>query len=191
MNAIRSRRAKSALAGAEPLPPRRKWRAILLATLLLVPAYWSLLAGQVSSVLDRSDGPPPGPFLAFGVSLIPFVFIVLAFMSEHPRAPGAVIRAMVLALVIGIPVAALAQDAVTPFVAGVGAGGVAALRADAGEETKARALAVLLAAAYVFFLVRVATGVALLAAPILPLTAIGVADHLSQRRQERQAEGGA
>jgi len=174
-----------------PLSPRRKWRAILLATLVLVPAYWALLAGQVSATLDRAGGPAPGPFLAFGVSLIPFVFIVLAFLSEHPRAPGAVIRAMALTLLVGIPVAALAQDAVTPIVAGVGAGGVAALRADLGEELKARALAVLLVAAYVFFLVRMVTPVALLAAPILPFTAIGVADHLSQRRSERRAEGGA
>ena len=88
-----------------PLPPQRKWRAITLATLLLVPAVWSLLAGLVAVAADDdADGPAAGAAIAFGLSLIPFVFIVLAFASEHPRAPGAVLRAMGLCLLVGLPV---------------------------------------------------------------------------------------
>jgi hypothetical protein len=41
--------------------------------------------------------------------------------------------------------------------------------------------------AYVFILVRSATVMALLLAPVLPFTSIGVADHLSERRREREA----
>src|SRR5688500_12307904 len=110
------RARRSALAGAEPLSPRRKWRAITIATLLLVPAFWSVLAGLVSVASERDDAPPAGPFIAFGLALVPFVFIVLAFLSENPRAPGAVLKAMGLSLVIGIPVSALAADAVTGLV---------------------------------------------------------------------------
>ncbi|MGZ8566583.1 MAG: hypothetical protein ACXWXS_05985, partial [Actinomycetota bacterium] len=107
----RTRRSSSA--GAEPLSPRKKWRAILLATLLLVPAYWSLMVGLVSVESDRTSAPAAGPFIAFGLTVVPFVFVVLAFLSEHPRAPGAVVKAMGLTLLVGIPVSAIVGDAVT------------------------------------------------------------------------------
>ena len=147
-----------------------------------------MLAGLVAVAAD--DGPDnrgAAAAIAFGLALIPFVFIVLAFMSEHPRAPGAVIRAMGLALLVGIPVSAIAGDAVTGIVAGVGAGGVTALRSDADHNWRARAIAVAAAAVYTFVLVRTAGAVALLPAPILPFTGIGVADHLSERRRHQEA----
>jgi hypothetical protein len=84
-------------------------------------------------------------------------------------------------------VSAFAGDAVTGFVAGVGAGGIVAMRADVAHSWKARAVAVLVVSAYVFILVRSATVMALLLAPVLPFTSIGVADHLSERRREREA----
>lgn len=180
------RARRSPLAGASPLSPQRKWRAITLATLLFVPAYMSLLAGLVSVVSGDRDAPPPAPYLAFGLALLPFVFIVLAFLSEHPRAPGAVLRAMGVSLLVGIPASALAADAVTGLVAGMGAGGIVALRADLDHSWKVRALAVALASAYTFVMLRAAGDAMLLVAPVLPFTSIGVADHLSERRRERQ-----
>jgi hypothetical protein len=168
--------------GMVPLPAAKKWRAITLATLVLVPAYWSMLAGLVVAGSEGPDPLNPAASVAFGLALIPFVFIVLAFTSEHPRAPAAVLQAMVLAFAVGTVVSALAADAVTGIVAGVGAGGVVGLRADAGHSWRARALAVVVAAVYVFVLVRMASALALLPAPIFPFTAIGIADHLSERR---------
>jgi hypothetical protein len=182
---IRSR--KAALAGAAPLPPSRKWRAITLATLLLVPAYWAILAGAVSAASDHGPAPAAGPLIAFGLVLIPFVFLVLAFLSEHPRAPGAVVKAMLLAIIVGIPVSALAADAVTGMVAGIGAGGISALRADQYPVGRARAIAVLAASVYIFIMVRAAGELAIVVAPALPFSSIGVADHLVERRKERQA----
>lgn len=170
----------------DPLSPKRKWQTITLATLLLVPAYWSLMAGIVSAAShDRRGGPTPGSALAFGLVIIPFVFLLLAVMSEHRNVPGAVLRAMGLAILVGIPVSALAADAVTGIVAGVGAGGIVALRMDVDHSWRARAVAVLIAAAYTLVLVRVASVLALLPAPIFPFTAIGLADHVSERRAGR------
>jgi hypothetical protein len=183
-------RRPSPQAGVVPLSPRQKWRAILLATLLLAPGYWMLLAGLVSLASDEPGEPLAGPFVAFGLALIPFVFLVLAFLSGHPRASGAVLRAMGLALVVGIPVSALAADAVTGVVAGLGAGGIVALRSDLGHSWKARAIAVTLATIYCAFLLRSATDIALLLGPALPFTSIGVADHLSERRAERRGDAG-
>jgi hypothetical protein len=188
MMASKSRRPASA--GAEPLPARRKWRAILLSTLVLVPAYWSILVGLVSAASEEADAPAAGPFIAFGLALIPFVFVALAFLSEHPRGPGAVVRAMILTLIVGVPVWALGADGVTGLVAGIGAGGIVALRADQDESWKARALAVAVTAVYVYLSVRVAGDVVLIVAPALPFSAIGVADHLSERRHLREAGRG-
>lgn len=175
--------------GVQGLSAAKKWRAITLATLLLVPAYWSILLGLVvANTEDPGLDVNPGAAVALGLALVPFVFVVLAFMSEHPRAPGAVLRAMGLAILVGLPVSALAGDAVTGIVAGVGAGGIVALRADFAHSRKARAVAVLLAAVYTYVLVRAAGPVALLPAPILPFTGIGIADHLSERKMAREAE---
>jgi hypothetical protein len=173
-----------------PLPPQRKWRAITIATLVLVPAFWSLMAGLVALATDDADAAEPAGLnsaaaVAFGLAVLPFVFVVLAFLSEHPRAPGAVLRAMGLSLLVGVLVTSFAGDPVTGVVAGVGTGGVAALRMDADHSVRDRALAVLAVSAYTLALVHTVGGLALLPAPIFPFTAIGIADHLSERRADR------
>ena len=79
----------------QPLGPRKAWRAITLATLLLVPAFWLLLAGLVSAAEETEGGVAnPGAAIAGGLSIIPFVFIALALLSEHPNVPRAVLRAL-------------------------------------------------------------------------------------------------
>src|SRR5437867_5347359 len=98
------------LAGIEPLSPRRKWRAITLATLLLVPGYWSLVTGLVAEGSDKDSAPFAAPYIAFGLVLLPFVFLALAFLSEHPRAAGATARALVLTILVGAPVSAFARS---------------------------------------------------------------------------------
>jgi hypothetical protein len=182
-----ARARHSPLAGAGPLAPRSKWRAILLATLLLAPGYWSLLTGLVAEGSDARNAPLAAPYIAFGLALLPFVFMVLAFLSEHPRAASATAKALVLAVLVGGPVSGFAGDVVTGFVAGVGAGGIVAIRADPIHSWRMRALAVAVVSAYAFILVRTLTPAGLLLAPVLPFTAVGVADHLSERRRDRAA----
>ncbi len=187
---VRARRTRDA--GMVPLPPERKWRAITFATLLLAPALWALLGGLVAVASDEgAEGSAAGAAIAFGLALLPFAFVVLAFASEHPRAPGAVVRAMALCLLVGIPVSALAADAVSGIVAGVGAGGVVALRADLPHDWRARAVAVAIATAYAFVLARVGGGAVLVAAPVFPFTGIGLADHWSEWRLARVEGSGA
>ena len=177
----------------EPLSPKRKWQTITIATLVLVPAFWALMAGLVaaaSSDANKVGAPNTGAAIALGVAIMPFVFIALAFVGAHPNPAAAVLKAMGLAIVVGIPVAAVAGDAVSGIIAGVGAGGIVALRADAAHRVRDRAIAVAVATVYTFVLVRTIGATALLAAPILPLTAIGLADHLSERRREPTRIGG-
>jgi hypothetical protein len=174
--------------GAEPISPRRKWRTITLATLLLVPAQWALLAGIVASATDAPEGAPdPTAAFALGFALVPFVMIVLAFGSGQRNAPLAVLKAMGMALLVAVLVSPLAGDAVTGIVAAVGAGGMLALRRDPPQTRKARVIGVVVAAAYTFALVHTVGAIALLPAPIFPLTALGLADVLMERRAEGAA----
>ncbi len=180
-------RASSSTA-IDPLPPGRKWRAITIASVLLVPAYLGIVVGLVAVASDRPDAPPAGPPIAFGLGLLPFVFVALAFLSSHPRAPGAIVRAMGLSLLVGIPVAALVPDAITGLVAGVGAGGAVALRPEPLSSWKVRALGVVAVSVYVALMVRVVPDVTVLLAPTLPFTCLGVADHLSEGRRAARRE---
>ena len=165
-----------------PLAPRVKWRAILLGTLLLVPAYWSVLAGVVAVASDEGGGPVPGPLIAFGLCLVPFLFIVLAVLSAAPEGPRRGSQGDGADAPGRDPVSALAADAVTGMVAGIGAGRIAAIRADLLHPWRARALGVAAASLFVFLAIRTAPEAAILLAPCLPFTAIGIADHLSERR---------
>ena len=175
--------------GQRPPSPKRKWQAIIVATVVLVPAYWMMLAGLVDVAVDeRAEGPAsPAAGIAAGLAIIPFVFVALAFVSEHPRAPGAVVRAMALSVAVGVAVSALAGDAVSGIVAGVGAGGACALRPEPGQGWRARAVGVAAATVYTTLLVRTIGALALVPAPVFPLTALGLADHVASRRAHTAA----
>jgi len=167
----------------EPVSPRRKWLAIGVATVLLVVSYAAILVSLVAAETD--GGPDPGPAFAFGLGVTPFVFVTLAFLSRHRRAPGAVLKAMGLAVLVALPVSVVMQDAITGLVAGYGAGGVVALRAEAVHSWKARAVAVALTSLYVAILVRVIIEAGLIAGATLPLVSIGVADSFVEFRAAR------
>lgn len=175
-------REPASAAGVAALPPEKLWRAIVLTTLLLVPAFWAILAGLVAIGDEGDAGPDAGAAIAFGFALLPFVFIAGAFLSQHPSAPGAAARGMGLSLLVGIPVSAVAGDAVTGLVAGVGAGAAIVVRRDPAAGLRPRLVAVALASAYTFVLVRMAGPVALLSAPVFPFTCVGMADMVVARR---------
>lgn len=166
--------------------PKQKWKAITFATLLLLPGFWALLAGLVAIADGDTDGPNPAAALALGLAVVPFVFLVLAFVSRNARPSRAVLQAMGLALLVGIPASALAGDAVTGIVAGVGAGGIRALRPEPDHGWRPRACAVAIAAVYTFVLARSTGALVLLSAPIFPLTALGLADQWVEWRRERR-----
>ena len=92
----------------------------------------------------------------------------------------------VCSLLVGIPVSAIAADAVTGFVAAAGAGAMCVLGAGEEHDRRARVVAVVVAALYSYVLVRTAGTLALVFAPIFPLTGLGVADHFSEDRRSRR-----
>ncbi len=78
-------RRRSRPTGMEPLSPQQKWKAITIATLVLLPAFWGTLIGLVSVASDDGEGVAnPAAFIALGLALVPFAFLALAFLSGHP-----------------------------------------------------------------------------------------------------------
>ena len=85
-----------------PLSSRRKWTAVGVATVVELVSFWAIIVGVARGIEDEEAGSAAGPF-ALGFALVPFAFLVLAFMSSHRRAPGAVMRAMGVWLLAGLP----------------------------------------------------------------------------------------
>jgi hypothetical protein len=161
---------------------QESWRAIAAATAVAVVAYGLLLVGQVSAAPGREGLRHPWIAIGTGLVLLPVVFGVLAVLSRRDRPLRAAGKAVGVALLVGVAVSAVAADGVTGIVAAIGAGGVVALRLDDDGSARARAVAVVVATVYVFVLVRTGGSIAVLVAPLLPLTGLGLADLLSARR---------
>jgi hypothetical protein len=160
------------------LPLRRKWFAIAMATVATLISYSFILFAFVAG--STEGGPNPGPPLALGLSLVPFVFLTAAFLTRHPRAGGAVLKAMGLWAVIGIPLAAM--DIVTGLVAGFGAGAVVAVRSEEEHTRKSRIIAVTAATLYTLILVQFAPETALVGGSVLPFVGVGIADSVMERK---------
>ncbi len=170
--------------GRPPLTTKQKWKAIVYATLVLMASYWAIVFAFILSEVE--DGPSPGPPLALGLALVPFVFVVLSMVSQHADWPGATLKAMGVAAVFGVLVSAFAADAVSGLVAGFGAGGILALRAGDHHRWTGRALAVAGVTVYVMIVLRVVSVAGLVFGPLLPLPALAVADAFMDYRAAKE-----
>lgn len=163
----------------------------MVATLVAVVSYWSIIFAFIVTDLEGteieldSSVTAAGPF-ALGLALIPFAFVALAFVSNHPRAPGAVLRAMLVfvpaALAFGIfslPVG---------LVAGFGMGGVLALRIDKVHRVRLRWLSVAGAVLYTFIVGVISPQASLFAGGFIPFAASGLADMISEYQAEKEAD---
>jgi len=165
----------------------------MIATLIAVISYWSIIFAFVVTDLEgtelelESSVTAAGPF-ALGLALVPFAFLALAFVSNHPRAPGAVFKAMMVSIpaalafgLFGIPVG---------LVAGFGLGGALALRLDEVHRIRLRWLMVTGAILYTFVVGLISAQASLFAGGFIPFAASGLADMISEYQKE-QAERGS
>ncbi len=164
-----------------PSLPRRAM-AVAFATLAAVVAYWAVVvAVAAASDTGTVDG-TTGVAVAVGFFMLPVAFLVLAWLSQHDRIVRVTSLATALALVLWTWFPFVFGELVSPFAAAVGFGGSIALRRDGSQRIRTRMIAAALVTAYVFIIVRVAFGFALLVTPFLPLVAVLAADLVSERR---------
>lgn len=172
-------------ASDEPTSPRRGWVAVGVATVIGAFSYFSLIDAFVAAA-DGLDQDVVALSVFFGMVTAPFAFIAAAFISRHRSAPLAVLGAMGLFLLVGLPVGLL-----TPalgLVAGFGAGAVVTLRREEAHSLVVRSVAVALAVVYTLVVMVIAVPLGVFAGAFIPFLAVGFADVYSQRRAEEQHE---
>ncbi|HEX9854496.1 MAG TPA: hypothetical protein VGC47_04220 [Acidimicrobiia bacterium] len=124
--------------------------------------------------------------IAIALTIAPFVFVVLAFVSRNPRAPGMVLRAMGLLLLVGLSVGLLspALGASAAF----GAGGAITLNPLPLDRVyRRRVWAVVVSTIYTLVLLVVATPAGVFTGGLLPLLMLGFADEYTAWRAGQEA----
>jgi hypothetical protein len=175
------------MASSAPLTPKRRWVSLTAATVVLQFAYWPIVASLVEGDAELAG------LLWLGLAVTPFVFLVLAFASGHPRAPGATVLAMGLFLLVALPLVLV--SIVPGLVAGFGAAAALALRYEPEMHSRrGRAIAVAGATLYVFALVLLRELVpvlgpfAIMSGAVIPLAVVGIADEVAESALERDRE---
>ena len=164
-----------------PSQPRRLL-AVGFATLTAVIAYWAVIIAVAAASDTGSVDGTTGIAVGLGFFLLPVTFLVLAWLSRHESMVRVTVLAAALALVLWTWFPFLVGELLSPFAAALGCGGALALRSDGAQRVWHRLVAVAGITVYVFIVVRVAFGFALLVTPFLPLTTVLVADYISERR---------
>ncbi len=164
------------------LAPRRRWLAIGAATVPQVFGYLSIAAAFTTDSEGESLVGAGGA--ALGLGLVPFVFLLLAFVSNHLNASIAVLKAMGWFLLIALPLGLVGPA--WGAAVGFAAGGTAALRPAESTRTKVRWVAVGLLAVYILLLLLTAPAAGLFAGALLPLVTIGFADEYSEWSARRR-----
>ena len=164
------------LFGGGEITPRRRWLAIVAATVVMLLAYVPIAEGLRASL---AGDPIDANFVLFGLAFVPLTYLVAAFGSKHRRAPGAVLRALGLFLLVGAPTVVFVHT-IVGVVAGLGAGGIVALRAPAASGWRPRAIALTVACVYllVLFYGLGASELAIVTGATIPLAASGIADEI-------------
>jgi hypothetical protein len=154
---------------------RRRWLAIGAATIPLLFSYISIAAAFTTDADGESLVGAGGAALGFG--LVPFVFLLLAFVSVHKAASMAVLKAMGWFLLLAFPIGVLAPA--LGATAGYAAGATVALRPSIHSNKKVRWVAAGLTVVYVLFLLLFIPAAGIMAGAMTPLMAIGFADEYS------------
>jgi len=170
---------------SEAITWRRKWAVVAVGTLIVMMSMWPIIIAVAASGSDSPDAPEAAPFAAFGLAMAPLVFVAVAFGSRNRHAAGVTVGAMGLFLVVALPIGLI--DTTTGLVAAYGAGGVIALRAELEHRFRGRVIAVALAAIYTVVVMSVVPALGIALAPLLPLTAVAIADVFMEYRAEQEA----
>jgi hypothetical protein len=175
---------------AERVPsPIRKWVAIGVGTVAASAAYWFLVLG-LAALFDEADGLDPNIswrwFIMLGFLMVPGTLAILSYFSWRPSPGIAVLNGTALVVLFtGALIVLGAPEPITPLAAGLGAGGVATIHAQPHHSWKRRAVAVAIAAVYIFVILQTVPFLGLVMAPFVPFNAVGLADFLADRRLER------
>ena len=164
---------------ADGVDLRRRWLVITLATVVVQFAYCPIV-GSLGTREDGATAVQTG-LLAFGLALVPFALMVLAFGSKHDDAAMATLKGMGWFLLVALPLVVVV-DPLVGTVAGLAAGGQSALRRDEVHSSRWRWYAVGALTVYLFVLRVVALEFAIVSGAVLPFTILGLVDQAAETR---------
>lgn len=150
-----------------------------MGTVILTVAYFAF--AYATALPDRLL---PLPAI-IAVSLAPFVFVAVAFISRNPKAPRRVLRAMALLFPIALVVGLLIP--IMGAAAGFGVGLALTLNEPGYPDVlRNRLIAVAFAVLYAFLLMVLgATEAGIMTGALLPAVIIGIADEFTVWRATR------
>jgi hypothetical protein len=158
---------------------RRKWLGIALASMVMTASYWLVVFAAAAG--SAEDGPSSTQPFTLGLILVPFAFIALAFLTRQRDASWAVVKAMGLFLVVGLPIGLF--NVVIGMVAGFGAGAVVAVRTEEGVPyRKPRSIGVLVAVLYTLAMLAFVPPLGVFTGSVVPFAAVGIADQIVEGR---------
>lgn len=161
---------------------RHNWLALALGTIVAVFSYFAYAAAFVSE--DGTPGVEPG-LVAVALTLAPFVFVIIGFVSRNPEASKWVLRAMGLLLVLGLGIGLISP--VLGAAAGFGVGAALTLkRPKLTGVVGNRIWAVVLAVAYTFVLLIISPPAGVMTGALLPIILVGMADEFTHWRELRR-----
>ena len=152
---------------------RRNWTAIGVGTVL---AFVASIA-YATAFVDEDGRAEEVDFtlVAIALTIVPFVFVAVAFISRNPDAPKRVLQAMLLLLAVALSVGLL--EPVLGAATGFAAGGALTLRPPAVPKVASwRVGAVFFTAIYLLVLLIAVPPGGVFAASVVPLAMIGAAD---------------
>lgn len=164
-----------------PSLPRRAM-AVAFATLAAVVAYWAVVVAVAAASDTGTVDETTGVAVALGFFMLPVAFFLLAWLSQNDSIVRVTGLATGLGLVLWTWFPFIFGELVSPFAAALGFGGAIALRRDDPQRIRDRMIGAAAVTAYVFIVVRVAFGFALLITPFLPFAAVLATDLVTERR---------
>jgi hypothetical protein len=165
-----------------PITPRRKWLAVGIGTLLIVPTFSLVVAAIVAADEDSDLDASPTILITVAMILVPIALYLVARFSRKEKALMAAAWGTLAAMFVTAALSLAWWEPVSPMVAGLGAGGILTLRRHPATTTTARVAAVTLAAVYSGFMVALIPQLSVGIAPILPMMSVGAADGFMARR---------
>jgi hypothetical protein len=144
---------------------------------MMLASYLMFLWALVVAAGDETTF--AGGILGVGLGLVPAVFAVAAWVSQHPHALGATLAACGFWLLVVVPLGIF--NLPLGLVAGFGVGGIAAFRLGPHADRKSRFVAIGLTVLYTLALQVLFPAIALFGSAPLTFIAIALADTYRER----------
>lgn len=144
--------------------------AVTAATGVVVISVWATLIPLALSAEGAGAGG-----LALGLALIPLAYIAAGFGSRKEDWPLATVKAMGLAVLIGLPIGVFI-DPLSGLITAYAVGAVVTVRRDDPNSLTRRWWAAVGVAVVTIFLVRVSLPIAVVLSPALPFMVMPLVD---------------